>query len=140
MNNQDDDPSNQQHLETKNADLRHKEKPRENTQKTLIISDQETNEVNYSEFSLSTSSPLSSANSSRSGDKNKQDLSILEKFSDASLSSPCSSGNEKLTLEKRTIYIPEHDQNDITLECINEDVNYETKVTTFALNFILFIT
>jgi hypothetical protein len=133
MNNQNDHPSTQKHLEANNVDLRHIEYPRENNdQKTPIKSDQETNEINYSELCLSTSSPLSCDNNSRSNDINRQYLSLLGKFSDTSLSSPFSSGNEKSTPEKRSIYIPEQDRSDLTLECINEDVNYETKVTTFA--------
>jgi hypothetical protein len=130
MNNQNDHPSTQQHLEANNVDIKHKDYARGNKyQQTPIISDQETNEENFRELSLSTSSPLSSANNSRSSDIYKQDLSL---FSDTSLSSPFSSGNEKSTPEKRSIYIPEQDRNDLTLECINEDVNYETKVTTFT--------
>ena len=136
MNNQNDDINNHQLLQkikTNNIDLTKIEYPRENNnQKSPIITHQETNEVNYQELSSSTSSPLSSANNSISSDINKQDLSLLEKFSDTSLSSPFSSGNEKLTPEKRSIYIPQQDRNDLTLECINKDVNYGSKVNKFA--------
>jgi hypothetical protein len=46
---------------------------------------------------------------------------------------PFSSGIHQSTPEKRSIYIPEQDRNNLTIECINEDVNNETKVTTSML-------
>ena len=133
MNNQNDDRSTQKHLDANNEDLKQIEYARENKNPQIpIISGQQSNDENFLELNLSTSSPLSSGNNSRSSDFNKQDLSL---FSETSLSSPFSSGNEKSTPEKRSIYIPEQDRSDLTLECINEDVNYETKVTTFAYFF-----
>jgi hypothetical protein len=69
MNNQNDDPNNQQNLQKiqkSNAYLSHTEDPRKNkNQQIPIISDQETNEVNFRELNSSPSSQLSSANKSR---------------------------------------------------------------------------
>jgi hypothetical protein len=124
MNNHNDNLNNQRQLEEITSSIENsKIKTHEyNHQQTQVLSKQEDNEINKhsncEEFSLSISSPSSSFNNSSLSDNNKQ----IVNRSTETLSSSLSSGNEQLAL-----YIPEQDKDELTMDLIIQDLNYEKK-------------